>query len=195
MDLSEKGYSLDLPTNELKEALQNLQRRLEKIKPKPNNPILDVVYVPRSITLILFNMKQYIKGYHQTYKRFTIPFELMFKVATNETKSKFNFNVRDGVIKTDGSEYSTKDIKILMPFDKTPIELPKIFTSIDVLAFRQKYSLQELKLRGCLEFLERYELQKKVDIDLTVQNLKRYELTKEELAKIIDKKVHERIFK
>jgi hypothetical protein len=47
-------------------------------------------------------------------------------------------------------------------------------------------------MKNYLTFLEKYELQKKADISITVKNLKNYEITEEDLSNIINDKVNVR---
>ena|SRR5690606_34668222 len=187
-----KEHKFEFETEKLKEVLEKFNTRFKRIEPKSNNPILDVRYVPGGIILILLNMNQRLEGYHKSYRRFTIPFDVLYNISSKENKADLTLSVKNGVVKTNNEEINSEHIKIMDPFDRTPVELPLNYTAIDVLAFRLKYSLDELKIRNSLEFLEKCELQKKVDIMYAMEYLGNYEITEKELEEIMNRKVKER---
>ena len=188
-------YSITLPTNELKDAVSHLHKLLSKVKPKPSYPILDVIVKLDSIELHLVGMSRTLKILNKNIFSFTIPFNEMYYIALGETSTEISMKVSNGAIQAGNRECTSDHIKLIHPENLTPIDLPMNTSALDILSLRHKHSSEELQQNNYLELVEKYEEKIPSNVYAALEFLSKYGITKNELSKMIDKKIKEHSLK
>ena len=185
----DKFYLLQLPTKELQNALKNLKQLVNKIKPKPSYPIVDVIVKIDQVELRLIGMSRFIKATNKNIYSFTIPLNELYAVAFGTPEDVFDAKVSEGMLKIDIRTYNSAHISIKHPENVLNLGLTINNSVMDILSLRYRFTEEELEEKDYLRILENEEEKMKQTINDAVRKLSPYGITHTFIENYIEDKI------
>jgi hypothetical protein len=182
-------YLLSLQTKELKDAVKNLHKLLNKIKPRPAYPILDVIVKLNEVELRLNGMSRIIYTNHNKIYSFTIPFHDLYAAALGTRRPDFLAEVSTGNITIANHKISSDYIKLFHPENLHNFGLRMDSKAIDILSLRFKFTEEELKEKNYLHLLVKEEENLDYQILMGLKYLAQYGISFSFLRTIIDQQI------
>ena len=178
-----------LPTKELQDAVKLLHKLLNKIKPKPSYPILDVIVKLDAVELRLVGLSRIIKTQNKKIFSFRIPFNTVYVTALGCDDEYFNAKIKDGSIEIGEQIINTPQIELFHPENIQPIDLTLNPSIMDILALRHKHTEEELKAKDYFDIVLRQEEILDDDIAESIRILSKYGIKRNSLMRIISENI------
>lgn len=181
--------SFTVPAKELKDAVKHLKKLINKVKPKPSYPILDVIVKLDAVELRLVGLSRIIKTPNKNIFSLRIPFNTVYVTALGCDEINYNAIVTTGSIEIGQQIIKTPQIELFHPENLQPIDLTLNPSIMDILALRFKHTEEELKAKDYFDIVLKQEEILDDDIADSIRILSKYGIKRSTVIKMISENI------